>query len=81
MNEGCSALHYHEEPFENAAQDHQRVAHEEAQTATALATSRTAAQMTSRFGHIEKNAQANFSQQQRGSLSEGTSESAQALEA
>ena len=56
------------------------VASEEVKSA-ALATNCTAAQMTSRFRDIEHNVEANFSQQQRGSLSEITFESAQALEA
>ena len=76
-----SALHYQQEQLENAAHEHQWVAYEEVQTAAALATSRTAAQTTSRFRDLEKNAEANFSQQQRGLLSEFMSESAQALEA
>ena len=59
----------------NAAQERQRVACEGAQTVAALATSRTAVHMTSRFRDVEKNAEANFSQQQRGVLSEITSES------
>ena len=42
-------MHYQQEHFENAAQEHQRVVYEEVQIAAALATSRTAAQMTSRF--------------------------------
>ena len=50
-------------------------------TAAALAVTRTAARMTSRFREIDQNAEANFSQQQRGFLSEIASESAQALEA
>ena len=56
-NHACSALHNQQEQFETAAQKHQRVAHEEVQTAAALATSRTAAQMTSRFRDIENNAE------------------------
>ena len=66
MNEGYSALHHLQEHFENAAQAHQRAAYEEVQTAAALATSGTAAQMISSFRNIEKNAEANFSQQQIG---------------
>ena len=38
-------------------------------------------QMTSRFRDVENNVEANISHQQRGLLSEVTSESAQALEA
>ena len=80
-NQGNAALHYQWEQFENAAQENQRVAYEGVQNAAALATSRTAAPMTSMFRVIENNAEANFCQQQRGLLSEVTSESAQALEA
>ena len=80
-NQGYIALHYQQEQFEHAAQKHQTVAYEEVQTAAALATSRTAAQATSRFRDTENNAVANFSQQQRGLLPEITSESAQEPEA
>ena len=80
-HQGYSALHYQQEPFETAAQEHQRVAYEEVETAAVLATSRTAVQMTSRFRDTENNVGANFSQQQKGLLSEITSESAQAPEA
>ena len=55
-----SALHYQQEPFDNAAQEHQRVAYNKVQNAVALATSRTAAQMTSRFRDIENNCEANI---------------------
>ena len=78
-NQCYSALHYKREQFEHAAQKHQRVAYEEVQTAAALATSRTAAQMTFRFRDIENNAEAILSQQQRGLLSEITYESAHSL--
>ena len=54
---------------------------EQVEIAAALATSRKAAQMTSTFRDIENNVAANLSQQQRGLLSEITSESAQALKA
>ena len=54
--------------------------YEEVQTAVALVTGRTAAQTTSRFGDVKNNVEANCSQQQRGLLSEITSESVQALE-
>ena len=64
-NQGHSALHHQLEQIKYAAQERQRAANEEVQTAAALATSRTAAQMTSRFRDIENNAEANFSQQQR----------------
>ena len=48
-NQGFSALHYQQKPFENAAPYHLNgVAYEEVRIAAALATSRTAAQMTSR---------------------------------
>ena len=80
-NQGNAALHLKWEQFENAAQENQRVAREGVQNAAVLSTSRTAAQMTSMFRVIENNAEANFSQQQRGLLSEVTSESAQALKA
>ena len=60
-NQGYSALHYQQEQLENAAKEHQRVAYEEVQAAPALATSRTAAQMTSRFRVIQKDAEANIS--------------------
>ena len=72
-----SALYYPQEQFENAAQEHQRVAYEQA----ALASSRAAAQMTSRFRVIENNDEAHFSHGQRGPLSEITSKSAEVLEA
>ena len=75
-----TAFHYQQEPFENAVQEHQRVAYERVEIAAAPA-SRAAAHMTSRFGDIENDVEANFSHQQRGSSSEITSESAQALEA
>ena len=55
--------------------------HEEVQTAATLATSRTATQIICRFRDIENYAEANFSQQYGGLLSEITSESAQAPEA
>ena len=78
-NQSYSALHFPRERVENAVQDCQRTAYEEVQTAAALATSRVA-QMTSRFRNMANNAEASFSQQQRGLLSEITSESAQSLE-
>ena len=53
-------------------------AYEQVDTAAALATSRTVAHMTSRFRDIENNVEANFRHQQRGLLSEISSESAQA---
>ena len=78
-NEGDSALHYQPEQLEDVAKEHQRVVYEEVQSAAALATSRTAAHMTSRFRDTENNAEADFSQQHRGSLFEITFEWAQAL--
>ena len=65
---------------DNAVQEHQRVAYEQVEIAAALATRRTAAQVTSICRDIKSNVEANFSHQQRGSLSESTSEPAQALE-
>ena len=65
-------------------QEHERVVHEEVHTAAALATTRTAAQRTSRFRDIECNAEASFNQQQRGWIIYCpiiTAESAQGLEA
>ena len=47
----------------------------------ALATNRAAARVTSRFRDIEHHAEANFSRQLRGFLSEITTETAKALEA
>ena len=47
-NQCHSALPYQQEHFENAAQEHQMVAYEQVEIAAALATSRTAVQMTSR---------------------------------
>ena len=52
--------------FENAVQEHQRVVYDQVDIAAALGTSRTAAQMTSRFRDIESNVEASFSHQQRG---------------
>ena len=80
-NQGYGALHCQQEQLENADQEHQRIAYEEVETAAALASSRTAVQMTPRFKDIENDAEAKFNQQQRGLLSENTSGSAQALEA
>ena len=54
---------------------------EEVEIAAALATSRTAAQMTSRFRDVENHVETNFSHEQRGLLSEIISESPQAIEA
>ena len=65
-DQGYSALHYQQEQFENAFQEHQRVACAQVDLAAALATSRTAAQMTSRFREIEHNVEAKISHQQRG---------------
>ena len=65
----------------NAAQEYEREAYKEVKTAAPLATSSTAAQMTSSFRDVENNIHANFSQQRRGLLSDISSESAQALEA
>ena len=73
-NAGYSALHYEQEQSEDVAQKHQGVVYEEVQTAVALATSPTAAHMTSRFRDTENNADADFSQQHRGSLFEITFE-------
>ena len=78
-NQSYNALQ-HQEQFENAAQEHQRVAYEQVEIAAILATNRTAAHMTSRFRDIENNVEASFSHQQRGLLSEITSEPAQAFE-
>ena len=44
---GIEPCRYQQEPFENAAQDNQRASYEHIEMAAALATSRTAAQMTS----------------------------------
>ena len=70
-----------QEQVENDVQEHQRVAYEHVESASALATDRTGAQVTSRSRDTENNVEANFSHQKRGSLIEITSESAQALEA
>ena len=72
-NQGYSALRHQQEQFERASQEHQREAQEDVPTAAALA-SRTASQNTSRFRNMENNAEANFSQQQHGLLSEIVSE-------
>ena len=72
---------YQQEHNGNAVQEHQWVAYEQVEIAAALATIRTAEQLTSRFRQIEKHVEANFSHQQRGLLlSVITSESAEALE-
>ena len=46
-SQSYNALHYQQEKFENAVQEHQRVAYDQVEIAAALATSCTAAQMTS----------------------------------
>ena len=79
-NQSYDALHYQQEQLENAVQEHQRVANEQIKVAAALATSRTAAHITSKFGDVENDVEANFSHQQR-CLSEITSKAGQALEA
>ena len=48
-NQGYNALHYEQEPFENAVQERQRAAYEQVEIAAAVATRRTAAHMTSSF--------------------------------
>ena len=70
-NQGYNALHYEQEPFENAVQERQWAAYEQVEIAAAVATRRTAAQMTSSFRDTTTER----------SLSEITSECAQALEA
>ena len=46
-------MQYQQEQSENGVQKHQRLDFEQVETAAALATSRTAAQITSRFRDIE----------------------------
>ena len=61
----CSGLCGGEnEQFDNAAQEHQRIAYEQVDISDSLATNRTAAHMTSRFRDIKNNVEANFSPQQ-----------------
>ena len=79
-NVSYSALRYQQEQVENAVQEHERVVYEQDEIAAAVATSRTAAQISSRFTDIKINDEANIRQQQQG-MSDITSESAQALEA
>ena len=74
-NQGYSALNYQQGHFEHAAQEHQRVGYEQVENAAALVWTCTAAQMTAK-----NDAEANFNHQQRGLLSEITSESGQTLE-
>ena len=59
-NQGCSALHYQHGQCESAVLEHQRVAYEQVEIAAALATSRTAAPMASRFRDIENHVETNF---------------------
>ena len=59
-NQGYNVLHYQLEQFENAVQEHRLVAYEQVEIAAALASSRTAAQMTSRVRDVENNVEANF---------------------
>ena len=61
--------------------EHQWAAFDQVGIVDALATSRTAAHMISRFRDIEKNVEANLSHEQGGLFTEITSESAQAFEA
>ena len=61
-NQGYSALHTSRNNSKMLPKNIKGVAYEETQTAAALATSRTAAQKTSRFRDSEKTAEANFSQ-------------------
>ena len=75
------ALHYQHEQFEIAVQEQQREAFDQVEIAVALATSRTAVQMTSRFRDIENHVEANFSYHQTEFLSQNTSLSVRALEA
>ena len=75
------ALHYQHEQFEIAVQEQQREAFDQVEIAVALATSRTAVQMTSRFRDIENHVEANFSHHQTEFLSQITSLSVRALEA
>ena len=56
-----SALHYQQEQVAKAVQEHQWLACEQVEIAAALASSRTAAQMTSRFRDTETHVEANFS--------------------
>ena len=72
-NQCYSALHYQQKQFENAALEHQRAAKEEVQTAAALTTSRTTAQMTSRFREIGNDVEVN-SRQQLSLVQEATTE-------
>ena len=58
-----------------------RLGYDQVEIAAALATIRTAAQITCRFRDIENNVEADFGHQQRVLSSEITRESAQALEA
>ena len=53
-NQSYNAWQYGQEQSENAAQEFQRVPHEQVELAAALATNRAAAQVTSRFRDIEK---------------------------
>ena len=80
-SQGYSALQHQQEQFENAVQQHQRVVYDQVEIAAVFAVIHAAAQMVSRFGHLENHVETNFSNQQRGLLSEITSVSAQALEA
>ena len=63
-DQGYSALHFQQETSKVLPKNMQRVLFEEVQTAAALASSRTAAQMTSRFRDMENDVEANFSHQQ-----------------
>ena len=51
----CNALHYQQKQFDNAVQEHLRVAYGQVEISAALASSRIEEQMTSRFRDIEKN--------------------------
>ena len=55
MSQSYNALHYQQKQFDTAVQEHQRVAYGQVEISAALATSRTAPQMTSRFRDIENN--------------------------
>ena len=63
-NQGHSAWHFQQEQFENAAQEHQRVACEEVQTAAALGSYSSANDFQIQ-GQSQKNVEENLSQQQR----------------
>ena len=58
-----TALRYQQEQLENAVQEHQWIANEQVGITAAVATSSTAAQVTSRFRDIGDDAEANFSKQ------------------